>query len=107
MVFYEWFMEATMETFKIRVKLGDHEFEAEGPQEAVERQFETFKELVNNTPKIPAKSKADPKTVLADAAREPLNAGDGGADENGDAPQIYEKLFHQNDGRLSLQYPPD
>ena len=27
-----------METFKIRVKVGTHEFEAEGSQQAVERQ---------------------------------------------------------------------
>ena len=39
-----------METTKIRVKIGDHEFEAEGPAETVQAQFEAFRALLSNPP---------------------------------------------------------
>jgi hypothetical protein len=39
-----------METSKIKVKIGPHEFEAEGPTELVQSQFQTFKELVGSMP---------------------------------------------------------
>lgn len=35
-----------MDTHKLKVKIGQHEFEAEGTQEAVEKQFDAFKDLV-------------------------------------------------------------
>ncbi|MGC2477876.1 MAG: hypothetical protein WA485_26290 [Candidatus Sulfotelmatobacter sp.] len=38
-----------METAKIKVKIGDNEFEAEGPVEDVKAQFDVFKELLNST----------------------------------------------------------
>jgi len=34
------------ETHRIKVKIGQHEFDAEGPLEAVQHQFEIFKEMV-------------------------------------------------------------
>lgn len=34
---------------KIKVKIGDHEFEAEGPVDVVNAQFESFKELIKPT----------------------------------------------------------
>jgi hypothetical protein len=36
-----------METAKVRVKLGEHEFEAEGTPESVQAQFETFQQLLS------------------------------------------------------------
>lgn len=39
-----------MENYKIRVKVGSNEFEAEGPREAVEAQFEAWKELIKSQP---------------------------------------------------------
>jgi hypothetical protein len=35
-----------METSKIKIKIGEHEFEAEGPSESVQRQFDAFKEII-------------------------------------------------------------
>jgi hypothetical protein len=35
-----------MEPFKLRMKIGQHEFEAEGDQESVERQFTTWRDLI-------------------------------------------------------------
>lgn len=39
-----------METSKIRMKIGDHEFEAEGPIESVQQQLLAFKELIGLIP---------------------------------------------------------
>ena len=35
-----------MDVFKLKMRLGDHEFEAEGPTEVVQAQFAAFRELV-------------------------------------------------------------
>ncbi len=39
-----------MEPNKLRIKIGDHEFEAEGPAEVVQAQFAAFKELLATAP---------------------------------------------------------
>jgi hypothetical protein len=46
-----------MEVSKLRMKIGDHEFEAEGPAESVQQQLAAFKELISsclvvNTPPV-------------------------------------------------------
>src|ERR1019366_7885245 len=40
-----------METTRIKVKIGEHEFDAEGPVEAVQSQFEAFRALVSTAPR--------------------------------------------------------
>jgi hypothetical protein len=42
-----------MDIAKIRIKIGDHEFEAEGPSEIVKAQFETFKQLLETASSKP------------------------------------------------------
>ena len=37
-----------MDTTRIKIKIGEHEFEAEGPAETVQSQFEAFKELMRD-----------------------------------------------------------
>lgn len=37
-----------MESYKLRVKIGVHEFEAEGPEDIVRQQFDEFKSLVES-----------------------------------------------------------
>ena len=39
-----------MDTSKIKIKIGDHEFEAEGPTDVVQSQFQAFKELIAAVP---------------------------------------------------------
>jgi hypothetical protein len=39
-----------MEGARIKVKIGDNEFEAEGPVETIQAQFEVFKELLSSRP---------------------------------------------------------
>jgi hypothetical protein len=40
-----------MDTYRIKVKIGEHEFEAEGPSDIVQSQFEAFKELIATAPR--------------------------------------------------------
>ena len=39
-----------MDSYRIRVKVGPHEFEAEGPEGIVKEQFEVFRDLILKTP---------------------------------------------------------
>jgi hypothetical protein len=43
-----------MDTSRIKIKIGEHEFEAEGPAELVKEQFETFKNIISTLPNIKA-----------------------------------------------------
>lgn len=40
-----------MDNYHLKIKVGNHEFEANGPQESVERQFNTWKELIATVPR--------------------------------------------------------
>lgn len=40
-----------MDTYKLRVKIGSHEFEAEGPPKDVKTQFEEWKKLITSSPR--------------------------------------------------------
>jgi hypothetical protein len=39
-----------MDTYRLKIKIGDHEFEAEGNQDAVQSQFEAFKAMIAGIP---------------------------------------------------------
>jgi len=48
-----------MEASRLKVKVGQHEFEAEGPAEQVAAQYESWKELVSNLAKVGAVTEAE------------------------------------------------
>lgn len=39
-----------MSEYRLKIKIGEHEFEAEGPADAVQSQFEAFREIVTALP---------------------------------------------------------
>jgi hypothetical protein len=47
--YVHWNRGDAMEVSKIRIKVGDHEFEAEGPPDSVQAQFEAFRELIRSS----------------------------------------------------------
>lgn len=49
-----------MDTYKLRIKVGPHEFEAEGPKDEVTAQFEAWKELIKSFPET---SRANNQTL--------------------------------------------
>ena len=57
-----------MENTRIKIKIGNHEFEAEGPSKIVQEQFEAFKQLIASTPQHVAPSLKTPTEVKAHGA---------------------------------------
>ncbi len=51
-----------MSEYRLKIKVGTHEFEAEGPAEAVAQQFADFKELIAN---LPVTADAPPAIALS------------------------------------------
>jgi len=53
-------MSKLQETFKLKVKIGGQEFEAEGPSDLVTRQFEAFRLLIQEAPVVAGERPAHP-----------------------------------------------
>src|SRR5688500_9414749 len=89
-----------MATTKLRVKIGQHEFEAEGAPEAVAKQFEDWKALISATPAEPGRPSDDAFMRLSRAAEEVKT-------KNG-SKTIPWDVFHVDDKRdlLSLTVHP-
>ncbi len=83
-----------MEQFRIRLKVGSHEFEAEGDQESVERQLAAWRELISS-----------PSTL---ASPPPLDTSGAGAPApNGPSERAqFDKIFRFEGGLVSLSVPP-
>ncbi|HLM80753.1 MAG TPA: hypothetical protein VK302_08975 [Terriglobales bacterium] len=85
-----------MEPYKLHLKIGLHEFSAEGPAEVVKQDFEIWKSLIND---LPAQS-AQPTL--------PEKNGKAGADTNALTKEQTEKIYLLDDKRdmLSLRILP-
>jgi hypothetical protein len=66
-----------MADYRLKIKIGEHEFDAEGPEDKVHAQFEMFKEIISN---LPAPVKTPAQRPPADP---PEGAGGGGSADNG------------------------
>jgi hypothetical protein len=85
-----------MDTTKIKIKIGNHEFEAEGPVETVQAQFDIFKDLVGTTL---AQSTPTPAIQARSATAIPSNSGE--------LPHIpLEKIVHVSGRVVSLTALP-
>lgn len=51
-----------MDTNRLKIKIGEHEFEAEGPVDVVQDQFAAFKELIANMPKEITQQASEPSS---------------------------------------------
>jgi hypothetical protein len=94
------------ESYKLKVKIGQHEFEAEGPQEAVERQFQTFSELIRppdgEAPPEPSNSNDLTSNIIENTAQ-PNNTMN-----FSDAPDAdtFKRVFHVQGDAVSLAALP-
>lgn len=83
-----------MSDYRLKVKIGDHEFEADGPVDAVKSQFETFKELIAANPVYKTEN-----TSTEVSADKPI------------VPQSrianIERIFRQDGRVISLTVPPE
>lgn len=50
-----------MSTYRLRVKIGSHEFEAEGDEDTVLQQFEEFKKLIERSSVAPVEKPSEPE----------------------------------------------
>jgi hypothetical protein len=91
-----------MAEYKLKIKLGNHEFEAEGPAEAVQRQFQDFKDLVVAVPDHSEKTTQSetPELKNPDALIQPAAA------PRIDSSVILDKIFRQKERVISLTAPP-
>lgn len=80
-----------MEPYKLKVKIGDFEFEAEGPAEDVQQQFAAFKELI---------SSVSPIKKTSDIAEQTQNATS--TNHNNNTPPALEKVTRVDDRIVSL-----
>ena len=54
-----------MDAAKVKIKIGPHEFEAEGTQEMVQAQFDAFRQMISTLPAPVTTAAADSATVSA------------------------------------------
>jgi hypothetical protein len=73
------------DTYKLKIKIGNHEFEAEGPVAVVRDQFEAFKQLI--------------ATMPAQKREEEFSAPDGGSTTN-QLPHLPLEKIMKTEGRV-------
>jgi hypothetical protein len=86
-----------MDQHRIKVKLGDAEFDAEGKPEAVQAQYEAFLALVSSMPKVPV-----PQSTTYNKTPVP---GQPNSDPQGISTEVLERIFRKGDN-LSLAALP-
>lgn len=80
-------------TNRIHIKLGDYEFEAQGPADIVNQQFEAFQEMVNRLGKVPEPPDI-PKTEQENESEQAIDN------------DVYSRIFHESGDLLSLTATP-
>jgi hypothetical protein len=55
-----------MDNYKLRIKIGEHEFDGEGPAEEVKEAFATWKELIASVPSQPSITKDNANNHYSD-----------------------------------------
>jgi hypothetical protein len=84
-----------MDSTRIKIKIGEHEFEAEGPAKVVQEQFEAFKQLIS---KPPEKAATPSESVVEQAGIRRRNA-------EGEIP--LDKIYRVEKRVVSLTVKPE
>jgi hypothetical protein len=95
-----------MEAYKLRVRIGQHEFEAEGPQEAVERQFQAFSELVKVPASAPVVQESDSKTLTSKIIDKAIQSNGAITYPDMVEAEAFKKIFHVEGEAVSLTVLP-
>lgn len=97
-------MGEAMEPFRLRLKVGVHEFEAEGDQESVERQLAVWRDLIATTPAATSSPLASPPPPPGGPA-----GGEPGPPPAGQTEDraTYEKIFGRDGGVVALSVLPN
>lgn len=86
-----------MDISKIRIKIGANEFEAEGPAEDVQRQFEAFKEIIESSAK---------QSAVETPAKDSIIPNNNGGAAPNSAHVALEKIMHVAGRVVSLTALP-
>jgi len=89
-----------MESFRLQLKIGQHEFSAEGEREAVERQVDEWRKMIATLPTLPSPPPAPPQPGGLSLANPPT--GGGSSEEFAD----YDKVFRHDDKLVTLTVLP-
>jgi hypothetical protein len=95
-------MGLAMELFRLRIKIGEHEFEAEGEQESVERQFALWRDLVSAAPSTPPTLPSPPPGNGGNPPPIPETSP-----QLGDRQAIYDKIFRRDGPVVALSVIPN
>src|SRR6266481_7602524 len=85
-----------MADYHLKIKIGDHEFEADGPVDAVKSQFDAFKELIAVLPS------RKPETISLQEIEPPADV----IASMTDPMSNLERIFRQHGRVVSLTAPP-
>jgi hypothetical protein len=91
-----------MGEYRLKIKIGDHEFEADGPSEAVKDQFQAFKELIATIP-VHKPETIKPVTVEPTATPDPTELL---AKRPVDSSVLLDRIFREKGRVISLTAPP-
>lgn len=83
-----------MAEYRLKVRVGEHEFDAEGPAETVKAQFEAFKELIATLPKDRI------ETTIP-------NANAAAVQSPATVTMNVDRIFRAEERVISLTVPPD
>jgi hypothetical protein len=83
-----------MDAYRLKLKVGEHEFEAEGPPESVERQFQAWKELIATAPR----QKENTPAVSSDQEKKV---------DNPEVPLALDRIMRMDERIISLTAPPE
>jgi hypothetical protein len=89
-----------VESYRLKIRIGGNEFEAEGDKDAVQSQFEAWKDLVANMPaSTPTLASPPPPALGAPAPLPSLGLPAGGS-------ALFEKLFRREGPVVSITILP-
>jgi hypothetical protein len=98
------------ETYRLKIKIGQHEFEAEGAADVVQKQFQAFKELIVSLPEASVPQLSNP---IAEASRNPALATRNWNTEPNAPPSAptnapdFSKIMKVDDRIISLTVRPE
>jgi hypothetical protein len=86
-----------VDNYRIKIKIGEHEFEAEGPSEIVQSQFDAFRELI-------ATSSARPNVTTDSPGNQAETNNNAGS---GEPPTSFDKIMRVDGRIISLTVRPE
>lgn len=92
-------------SYRLKVRLGSHEFEADGPEEVVREQFAIFLQAANSLGAAAPSPRSNSQSESGQGNGEQGRAGES-EEGNGDVESMWNRAYKRNGDRLSLHVLP-